>query len=528
MWPTVNNQLSFPESELNIPKTGICLSGGGTRAMVCGVGQLKGLYDLGIIDSVGYLSCVSGGSWASVPFTYYRSGAKNDEELLGTTMAPSDLTLTNLNKLEPGFLATAAHASFLDTAIHEIKNTNWDRLWLDAVGKCYMQPFGIYSNDKLYYYSYDDATVKDIIARNPNLKKDDFITVHSAPGDAHRPYLIVNSSITGPYFDAPFNNPEPLAVFNYTPLYVGSAQALAADYTSEKTNTVHSHNIGGGFIEPFAFGGLSPAELPAPCGGPNKGLCVQLDIGTDTFSIADASGTSSSAFVADLTSFGIDGVSLKSLAPRVNYWPVSADSLTPSLDFMFGDGGNLENFGLISLLQRDVDRIVVFVNTSTAINTKFNFNKEPTAKDIDADILPLFGYGYSKTSDMNNNQVFSQTDFDTLMHQFIDCKNNGTTVMAKTKYVTTENDWWGIPAKDSVDILWVYNEEVKEWRDSLEWEIKVELDLGILGDFPYFPHYALVGEDGALVRLSPREINLLYQLSAWNVKTNPEAFEFLK
>ena len=528
LWPTSKNQFYFPESELGIPKTGVCLSGGGTRAMVCGIGQLKGLYDLGVIDSVGYLSCVSGGSWVSVPFTYYRSGADNDDQLLGTYMPPGELTMKNLNELKSSFLGSAANASFLDTIFHELTNTNFDRLWLDAVGKCYMQPFGIYSDDKDYFYSYNDSTVNEILARNRGLSKEDFLTVHSAKGDAHRPYLVVNSSISGPYSEAPFVNPEQLAVFNYTPLYIGSAQPLNTQYTSEKDKSVNTHAIGGGFIEPFAFGDLEPDTLPVPCNPNSKAMCVEMSIGADTFSIADASGTSSSAFVADLTSFGIKGHSLKGLSPQVDYWPIPNDSIVSGINYMFGDGGNLENFGLITLLQRGVERIVVFVNTSSAINTKYDFSKAPTKHDIDSDILPLFGYSLGSSSDMNQNQVFAQTDFDTLMRQFVDCKTNGTTVMAQTNYVTTENDWWGVPANDTVDILWVYNEEVQEWRDSLEWEIKAELDLGIAGAFPHFPRYALVGEDGALVRLSAREINLLYQLSAWNVKHNAEAFEFLK
>ena len=74
IWASTADNLAFPEDALNLRKTGICMSGGGTRAMVCAIGQLKGLWDIGVLDDVGYLSCVSGGSWASVPFTYNQNG----------------------------------------------------------------------------------------------------------------------------------------------------------------------------------------------------------------------------------------------------------------------------------------------------------------------------------------------------------------------------------------------------------------------------------------------------------------------
>ncbi len=94
------------------------MSGGGTRAMVCATGQLQALRKIGVLDSVGYvgyLSCVSGGSWASVPFTYYNAGAANDDELLGKIIMPKELRLNGMRTLAPEFLAGAANCSLLDT-----------------------------------------------------------------------------------------------------------------------------------------------------------------------------------------------------------------------------------------------------------------------------------------------------------------------------------------------------------------------------------------------------------------------------
>lgn len=520
-----NASFEFPESELNLPKTGICLSGGGTRAMVAGTGQLKALHEIGALDNAGYLSCVSGGSWVSVPFTYYQSGAKNDEELLGTIIPADKLTLDGMDLVSPSFLAGAANRSLLDTIISHVSTTSYDNLWIEGVKRCYMAPFGLLE-DK--FYSWNDSTVADICKRNPSLTPDQFITVHNNQGDAHRPYLVVNSCIVGPYDLGPFSNPEPLSVFNYTPLYNGSLVLNTPKYISEISKDVNYRTIGGGFIESFAYGATTPPNLPSLC-DPNTDnpYCVQLAEEENIFTIGDASGTSSSAFVSTLTSKELLHKSLKVLSPQVDYWPILKDSIINEENYMFRDGGNLENFGLISLLQRSVNKVVIFVNTETPINTKYDINSPPKPNDIDSDVYPLFGYSNGPESDMNLNQVFPKDSFKVFVQQLIDAKNSGNTVMSKITMPTIANPWWGIPAGKEIETLWIYNDKVKNWEKDLEWEIKAEIDLGIVGEFRDFPNYRTAMENLGLVQLTNRQINLLYQLSAWNVYSNKEVFDFL-
>ena len=96
-WDKAKSPREFPEVSLHLPSTGVCFFGGGTRAMNCAIGQMKGLQELGLWEDIGYISAVSGGSWASTIFTYYRDGAKNDTELLGTIIPPNEITLDTLN-----------------------------------------------------------------------------------------------------------------------------------------------------------------------------------------------------------------------------------------------------------------------------------------------------------------------------------------------------------------------------------------------------------------------------------------------
>ena len=54
-------------------QTAICLSGGGTRAMVAALGALRGLEYLDLLGHTDLLVSVSGGTWTSGPFMW-RSG----------------------------------------------------------------------------------------------------------------------------------------------------------------------------------------------------------------------------------------------------------------------------------------------------------------------------------------------------------------------------------------------------------------------------------------------------------------------
>ena len=74
-------------------RTAVCFSGGGTRSMVASIGQLRALQALGLLDRVGYLSCVSGSAWAAVPFVFAPDGLAR----LGTPTAPEALTRSALD-----------------------------------------------------------------------------------------------------------------------------------------------------------------------------------------------------------------------------------------------------------------------------------------------------------------------------------------------------------------------------------------------------------------------------------------------
>jgi hypothetical protein len=543
-WTKATTPQEFPEASLNLPKTAVCFSGGGTRAMNCAIGQMKGLQELNLWDDIGYISAVSGGSWASTIFTYYQDGAANDEQLLGKIMAPNQLTLKNLNEMPKGFMGEVITKSLfddlferlgLDLISHGILQ-EMDFIWIDGVGHTYLKPFGLYDPKHPKYFTLNGTIRDDIIKRNPKLKASDFITVHSQKGDIKRPFLIVNSSVLAPKKLLPIRNPENLSVFNYTPLYVGSNQPLNVTDKELIFGQTVNFNTGGGFVEPFGFGSKvisKNTQLEK-----NKANPIRVQLRHKRFQAVDATGTSSAAFgatvssnlFAQLSSDILLGYSLDHLIPEEEYWPIDANGkIQKAAKYRFTDGGNLENYGLITLLQRGVEKVVVFINTNVPITVYLtpSPNCPPLPNQIDSDLYPLFGY---PTGNLIHNQVFTQAAFNTVYKGLSDAKKAGKTVMTKTTLTTVKNDWWGIKAGHKVEILWVYNETVPEWQNQLQAPVLEQICKGPTGDFPDFPLYKLIGENGITkgISLTTPQVNLLYQLSAWNVYSNKEVFEFLR
>ncbi len=61
-------------------------------------------------------------------------------------------------------------------------------------------------------------------------------------------------------------------------------------------------------------------------------------------------GTSSAAPAAVFEEAPLGITSLDELPPEAPYWPIREGAVPPSRPYAFGDGGNLENYGLISML----------------------------------------------------------------------------------------------------------------------------------------------------------------------------------
>ena len=519
IWPSSGTDYTFPEQTANLPatpNTGVCFSGGGTRALASALGQLRGLTGLGLMGNVRYISCVSGGSWAAAPYTYYASGPANDSEFLGPITSPQNINMAGLATLPQTCLGYTATQTLSGAIVAgKLLGVPDDQLWIFAVGVNYFFPFGLFPYPNPAYFSLDAATVADIHKRNSSLSGATFYTVRT---DAPRPYLIVNSCILGPASLAPYWI-ESLVIFEYTPLYVGSPYSLEVTYHDD-FGPPQNRLVGGGFIEPFAMGSSAPVAPPS-------GGLANVGSPPGPFSLVDASGTSSSAFVGEIEEL------TSAISPQQPYWPVTNSGGEPTEVYAFGDGGLLENLGLISLLLRQVETIVVFINTETKLSLSYVPTSPPTGTDIDSDTPPLFGYG---TGAMANNQVFAQSDFVTLVQNLQNAKKAGGAVMTTITHTVLENKWWGLAGGFKVTICWVYLDRAANWESQIgDLDVQAAIVAGNQvppsGPFRYFPNYLTIDEDPgvlpSLVSLTKEQVNLLADLTCWEVTENADTFKAL-
>ena len=319
---------------------------------------------------------------------------------------------------------------------------------------------------------------------------------------AWRPHLVINACLVWPPpAEGPAEERQRVG-FEYTPLGVGTPCRSMLRAPSGASCTV-----GGGYLESFAFG------CPAPGSGPAAGGRIRVVPPSRPFTLADATGATSVTSTRAATA---------AMVPRARHWPPGADDGQPGRVHSFGDGGDIENFGLIALLRRRVERIVVFVNTLHPLAAEVRPGATSGALGIDPYIPPLFGYGTTKCP---HNQVFARAALKGVVAALQQAKRRGRGVVAATRLAVEPNAWWGVAGGWEVEIGWVYNERAPAWEARLDAEVRRAIDEGQPphggGPFAHFPFYRTEGQNpGCLVRLTAPQVNLLADLSCWTVVEN--------
>lgn len=498
----------------NAKLIGVAVSGGGSRSLSAAMGQLRALRYLGHLDDVLFISSVSGGTWASAAFTYLPMEFSDDEFLGLPVLDPGKLTVEQhsgepneqaLDYLPPNNLGQApTRLGFLRDLelIRHLKDKYHyadDVLWQGIIGERIFQLWNLWKvgSDGLPLRSYSFGAPyleQNVLADNPRLHASDFNLV-----ERNRPLLIMNGSI----FSNPQDTGAQLLPFESTAFGIGVRNAFTKADTGPGGRT-----IGGGEIQPFAMGSAWVQDLP--------GQRAAATIPSRPFSIVDMASISSAAFAEAIQATHPD---FDCLLPKYQYWPVAKRETTPPYDYYFADGGNLENTGVLALLARNVTRVIAFVNTATPLK---NDSGQIT---FSSDISLLFGVVAAPKSaqhkeskqqvppngDPGFNQVFAREKHDELVAAMWQ-KNgvNGEPAVIKQTLTVMPNANFGIAGNYDVEILWVYNTAVPKWRSLLSADVRTWLDLG---GAPNFPNYNTILQLG----LSPREVNLLAQLSFWVV-----------
>lgn len=477
------------------------------RSLALSMGQLRALVAIRVLpDGVDAVSSVSGGTWATAPYFFVR---RSSEELLGRAATPELLSMEFLQGTPP-LLAAGLNVSLNAMVLRQIQSTYARcgarrnaavcrrRLlrdaWPRAIGQAVLGPYGL---DKDRYMAASEADVGRIVQQNPGLGAVQFVT----PRQDRPATLVMCAALLAPLgYTATENNTVSLQM---SPDYIGSPFYPKQSGANGKVHYVKSAFaqgrrlgvapavtpallVGGGLVEAFAFGGRAPegrqdgrSGAPQAVGAPERPFSLAFAIGVGSDSLADA-----------FTKLPAQKYNLE-----VPYWPVtrSASESQQALPYELGDGGNLENFGLLPMMQSRVRKVAVFVNT-----------KNPVTRDVDLcaaavgsvdltyaaefRLSCLFGHCRESlieraTGSAAKNQVFKSEDYAPLLCHFQRLISAGKPIVVKRKLKVVGNTWWGIQGDWDIEVIWVYNEVIADFERKLPQDTQRELFKGRLGPF---------------------------------------------
>ncbi|MFQ5534487.1 MAG: hypothetical protein ACE5EM_06665 [Sphingomonadales bacterium] len=512
VWNTEDNPGHFPELDdhagLKVPwlteerrKFGVAFSGGGTRSASATLGQLRGLKHAGLLDQVGYISAVSGGSWAATPFTYLPDNFDEDT-FLGVARNPEELEPDDFDDAPSGSLVRAiADSVITDDFLIEAAKLSGDETYSRAVGNIFLKPFGLDEIDRFFTFHEGarDAAVEGNSRADDGryfLSPDDFYLAREG-----RPYLVLGGTILR--LDNSGDSRQKIQC-EYTPLYTGVRKLFP---TAGRRRTP----IGGGYVESFAYDSKNPRERWG-----NQRWLVKLGRRRHRLTLSDIIGSSGAAPEGKLARIGLNFIGF----PEFEHWPIHDISGIDEEEYGHGDGGLLENLGLMPLLARKVENIILFVNTLAPFDPG---NPDPKKHFADS-IAPLFNPvpdhdDPSSGNDFAVNVVFENgTD---RLHDLIEGLRQrqaaGQALIHCDTYDVKDNDHYKI-ANYQARICWIYNENADQWRSALNPQVRSLLEEA---EFARFPHYRTFFENPpSVIDLSRRQVNALAHLSCWGVVTS--------
>jgi hypothetical protein len=229
----------------------------------------------------------------------------------------------------------------------------------------------------------------------------------------------------------------------------------------------------------------------------------------------------------------------KLLNPEMVAWPIPSPSMPgpqKAETYEFGDGGSIDNSGLLALLQRGADKVIWVASSFESLSTSYNYTSataetfDPAAAHVLDQLSGKFGYAEGSFSQqITQNQVFKKSALLDVVRQLVALKEAGQPAVARVSLEVLGNPWWGITGGRTVDILLVYLEKTSDFEAKLPAETQTALHSAD-GPFADYPIYKTLGENGLhnFVGLTPCQVNLLAAQAEYSVRHHAELFrEFL-
>ena len=423
----------YAAAGLRLPATpgrvGVCLSGGGSRALAAGMGQLRALKQLTVngvpvLGQVRALSTVSGGSWLGVPFIFLPSTAASDDAYLGPYVADqSTLTPAQLAVLPAGNAGTPITSQLFSVKLlalealllYDVLGVTPDMIWQTLMALHILAPHGLstptakLTPDDTFTLNATTQTafVTNPIANpplNPTLADEVIDRFACGPSRIARPYLICNTSM---FLDQK-------GVLPLAPVQTGGL--ITGILGTPSGTDANGLPVGGGAITSFAFNSVFASDMAgsakvaqtrqwsltdavgASSAAPAYALQNQLAIweGNPLEFAAEVAKFaeellqwirshlpfdrqpqaraalrrySSATRAADLSTLKFAFPKLQDLIPKYYYWsPAHAQTVQQPVATGFADGGSLENTGINGVLAyADINSIIAFVNSGVPI-----------------------------------------------------------------------------------------------------------------------------------------------------------------
>lgn len=547
---------------------GLAFSGGGIRSATATLGQLRTFHRLGYLKEVRYIGCISGGSWAVLPWMYAPSTI-SDDDFFGHYTPPNRISEDDMRNSFSGrqsshFMRALGSLEFVN-AENIIKildqpsgpgNTQQDETFGKLLGQDLLKPLGLYDEKNQKYATYTRAYRDTILERNDDLKASDFNCIEQS-----RPFFIANAAgidwntVTQlETFLKKHSNKEltpkdyPLYPFEFTPIYSG------INVRFEDRQGPQTFRFGGGYVENFGFDTKDPAGKLD-----NNFVEVKNKKNHNRLSIQDIMATSGAApafhalmgryllNAADALTVFADILTLGKTAPltrgvrkltdmvkqftkvfpKFYYWQIERNKNVMSEHLHFGDGGFVDNYGIMQLLRRDVKNIMVMINSETA----FRFTKNVAVEDragfsidcadlnhlldekgktiaekklnllnFDSQLPCLFGvhqyhlaWNFAPTRWSGSKmQVFEKDAFVEVVNEMLNNLRSGGPVYACRKLKVLENKFHGIRGGYEANVCFVSMQRCKDWLDELpeEWKERLRNDNDLIS-FPNFSTFSL-------------------------------------
>lgn len=530
---------------------GICFSGGGTRSATCTVGQLHGLNMIGVLERTKYIASNSGGTWGSLPYIYFKGDLN---KYFGKYYSPEKLTAENITKIpKNSFLYNMTKSGIVfKTLFDRLGKKNGDESFSQGIARIFLKPHHIDYKNK--YFTLNNTSFTSLQNNNSEIKSEDFIAV-----TPHRPFHIASGTLHNwKYLKLSRKKYKRLYHVEMTPLYAG-IKVLHKNRGDKKTD------IGGGFVDPFAFDSIFEKKISK--GNPSLIMVKPPNSKNisheNQFTLADVMGISGSALTSGdisvdraikkemgLIKFikklsikrkGIVSNKLKYIKyisyilnslPEVHHFsPHNIDEKNlKTIEYNVGDGGPVDDIALMPLLARNVPKILCFCNVQSKIikeksDKSFTFNEN----NFDKDILCLFGLQKKKgkikpIKSGGFQQVFEIKDFSKLAEGFKKAIKEDKPLIYEGIHKVLPNVHFGIKGGYNVHIMWFYNERCKSWEEKIDKDISDKIAKKGFGKrLKNFPNFKTFGENGfRIIDMHPEQVMLLSNYQTWIIKENKE------